>query len=105
MHKNKSFFLQHIVADLSELANDTTLDGKTKSLFLCVKVLQSLGCEDYVEFTCTVDAICREALEKVKISFCLYVNCDVNGDKHPRKFLRGYKEDKELLSRGDFQIR
>ena len=70
-----------------------------------MKALQILGGEDYMEFTCTVDAICREAVEKAKISFDLCVNCDVNGNKHPRKFLRGYKEDIELMSREDFQIR
>ena len=63
------------------------MDEEMKSLFLCIKALKGLGGEDYLEFTCTVDAICREALERAKISFDLYVNCDFNGNKHPRKFL------------------
>ena len=81
------------------------MDGETKSLFLCVKVLKGLGGEDYLEFTCTMDAICREVLEKAKILFNLYVNCDLNGNKHPRKIFRDDEEDIEFMSRGDFQIR
>ena len=108
MHKNNFFsffFLQHIVADLSELAKEITMDGKTKSLFPCIKALKGLGGEDYLELTCTVDAIYRKALEKAKISFDLYVNCDLNGNKHPSKLFRDDDEDIELMSRGDFQIR
>ena len=81
------------------------MDGEMKSLCLCVKVLKGLGGEDNLEFTYTVDAICMETLEKAKISLDLYVNCDLNGNKHPRKFFRDDEEDIELMSRGDFQIR
>ena len=99
------FFLQYILADLSELAKDTTVDGEMKSLFLCIKALKGLGGKDYLEFTCTVGAICGEALEKAKISFDLNVNCDLNSNKHPRKLFSNDEEDIELMSRGDFQIR
>ena len=64
-----------------------------------------MGGEDYLEFTCTVDAICREALEKAKILFDLFVHCDLNGNKHRRKFFRDDEKDIELMSRGNFQIR
>ena len=87
MHKNKFFpFFLFTAYSSRSLRASTTIDGEIKSLFLCVKALQSLGGEDYMKFTCTVDAIRREAVEKAKISFDLYLNCDVNGDKHPRKF-------------------
>ena len=108
MCKNNFFFfflLQHIVADLSELAKDTTVDRKMKSMFLCIKPLKCFGGEDYLDFTCIVDAIYREALKKAKISFVLDVNCDLNGNKHPRKFFSDDEDDIELMSRGDFQIR